>query len=112
MDWSWWHKASQEQLLSDRIQAFFATEGLDKYGDQYTLDGKEITTRHSTGLVATNAVASLTATDPRAKEFVEALWKTPVPSGQQRYYDGMLYLMSMMHLSGEFRIWTPKQVAN
>ncbi len=63
---------------------------------------------HSTGLVATNAVASLAATDPSAKEFVEALWDTPVPSGQYRYYDGMLYLMGLLHCSGEFRIWTPR----
>jgi oligosaccharide reducing-end xylanase len=27
-----------------------------------------------------------------------------VPSGEQRYFDGMLYLMSMMHLGGEFRV--------
>jgi len=26
------------------------------------------------------------------------------PSGEQRYFDGMLYLMSMMHCSGNFRI--------
>ncbi len=108
VDWSWWRKAPQEQVLSDRIQAFFASQGLDKYVDQYTLDGKPRSTRHSTGLVATNAVASLAATKPLANEFVEALWKTPVPSGEQRYYDGMLYPMSMLHLSGEFRIWAPK----
>jgi oligosaccharide reducing-end xylanase len=108
VDWSWWGKAPQERMLSDRIQAFFATQGLDKYGDQYSLDGKEIANRHSTGLVATNAVASLAATDPRAKKFVDILWRTPVPSGEQRYYDGMLYIMSMMHLSGEFRIWSPQ----
>lgn len=108
VDWSWWGKAPEEQVLSDRIQTFFATQGLDAYGDQYTLDGKEIATRHSTGLVSTNAVASLAATNPRARKFVQTLWKTPVPSGEQRYFDGMLYLMSMMHLSGEFRIWAPK----
>jgi len=105
VDWSWWGKAPQERVLSDRIQAFFAAQGLDKFGDQYTLDGKEVADRHSTGLVATNAAASLAATNPRARDFVETLWKTPVPSGEQRYYDGMLYIMSMMHLSGEFRIW-------
>jgi oligosaccharide reducing-end xylanase len=108
VDWSWWGKANQERALSDRIQTFFAGQGLAKYGDQYKLDGTEVATRHSTGLVATNAVASLAATNPRARDFVEALWNTPVPSGQQRYYDGMLYLMSMMHLGGEFRIWPPK----
>jgi oligosaccharide reducing-end xylanase len=105
VDWSWWRKAPEEQLLSGRIQAFFLSQGLSTYGDQYTLDGKAMADRHSTGLVATNAVASLAATNPSAKDFVNALWETPVPSGQQRYYDGMLYLMSMMHCSGRFRIW-------
>jgi oligosaccharide reducing-end xylanase len=57
-------------------------------------------------MVATAAVGSLAATDgPNAKAFVDALWNMPVPSGEQRYYDGMLYLMSMMHASGEFRIY-------
>ena len=28
---------------------------------------------------------------------------------QSRYYDGMLYLMSLMHASGEFRIITPRR---
>jgi oligosaccharide reducing-end xylanase len=108
VDWSWWGKAPQERELSDRIQAFFLSQGLQTYGVVYTLDGKMLPGNHSTGLVATNAVASLAATDPKAKEFVEALWDTPVPSGQYRYYDGMLYLMGLLHCSGEFRIWTPR----
>lgn len=108
VDWSWWRKDQEEQVLSDRIQRFFAAQGMTKYGDQYTLAGKEIAAQHSTGLVAANAVASLAARDPRAKEFVAALWDAPVPSGHGRYYDGMLYMMSMLHASGRFRIWTPK----
>jgi oligosaccharide reducing-end xylanase len=52
----------------------------------------------------------LAATDKAlAKRFTEALWNTPVPSGQNRYYDGLLYLMSLMHVSGEFRIWMPSR---
>ena len=39
--------------------------------------------------------------------FLEALWNTPIPSGEQRYFDGMLYLMSMLHCSGNFRIIEP-----
>ena len=109
VDWSWWQKSPEEQELSDRIQAFFAAQGIGDYGDVYTLDGKEIEARHSTGLVATNAVASLAATDTkRSRQFVEALWNAPIPSGQQRYYDGMLYIMSLMHAGGRFRIWAPK----
>jgi len=109
VDWSWWQKSPEEQELSDRIQAFFAAQGISDYGDVYTLDGKELEARHSTGLVATNAVASLAATDTkRSRQFVEALWNAPIPSGQQRYYDGMLYIMSLMHAGGRFRIWAPK----
>ncbi len=37
--------------------------------------------------------------------FVDELWNTAVPAGEQRYYDGLLYLMSMMHCSGTFRIY-------
>jgi oligosaccharide reducing-end xylanase len=116
VDWSWWQKAPTERKLSDRIQKFFQSQGIDKYGPVYSLDGKDqgatpgLTHEdHPPGLVGTNAVAGLAATDrKRAKKFTEALWNTPTPSGQNRYYDGMLYLMSLMHLSGEFRIWGPQ----
>jgi len=116
VDWSWWHKAPAEQQLSDRIQTFFASQGINDYGPVYTLDGKSMGATpglthedHPTGLAGTNAVASLAATDrARAKLFTEALWNLPIPSGQNRYYDGMLYLMSLMHVRGEFRIWAPK----
>jgi oligosaccharide reducing-end xylanase len=108
VDWSWWQKAPQEQTLSNRIQSFFESQGLQTYGDNFTLDGKQIEAIHATGLVATNAVASLAATNPISKDFVAALWSAPIPSGQKRYYDGMLYLLSLLHCSGRFRIWTPR----
>jgi oligosaccharide reducing-end xylanase len=98
----------RERELSDRIQAFFEAQGIDTYGNRYTLDGKPQNNSHSTALVATNAVTSLAATNPRAAKFVDALWNAPIPSGQFRYYDGMWYLMGFLHCSGEFRIWTPK----
>jgi oligosaccharide reducing-end xylanase len=109
VDWSWWHKDPREQDLSNRIQAFFASKGINTYGVVYTLDGEVQENRHSTGLVSTNAVASLAATNPLAKDFVEALWDTPIPETfDTRYYDGLLYLMSLMHCSGEYRIWKLK----
>jgi oligosaccharide reducing-end xylanase len=105
VDFSWWHKDSRETVLSDRIQKFLFGQGIDKFVDRYTLDGQPLSTRHSVGMVATTAVGSEAATGgPVAKAFVEALWNTPTPRGEQRYYDGLLYLMSMMHCAGEFRI--------
>jgi oligosaccharide reducing-end xylanase len=94
--------------LSDRLQAFFESKGMAAYGCQFTLDGRQLDGRHAQGLVAVNAEASLAATNPRSKEFVEALWNTPVPDGIERYYEGLLYLMALLHCSGEFCIWSPK----
>jgi oligosaccharide reducing-end xylanase len=109
VDYSWWRKDDRETVLSARIQKFLAGQGIDKFVDRYTLDGQPLSTRHSAGMVATAAVGSLAAPDgPDAKafaqSFVDALWNMPIPSGEQRYYDGLLYLMSLMHASGNFRI--------
>jgi oligosaccharide reducing-end xylanase len=108
VDWSWWAKDPRERALSDRTQAFFFAQGIDSYADQFTLEGAPLSKRHSTGLVATSAVASLAATQLVKDRFVEELWKAPVPSGHDRYYDGMLYIMSLMHVSGHYRIWGPQ----
>ena len=91
---------------SDRLQAFFESEGLDTYGSKYSLDGKQLGDEHNIGLVATNATAGLAATDQeRAQRFVDELWNAPIPTGQWRYYDGMLYMMALLHCGGEFRVW-------
>jgi oligosaccharide reducing-end xylanase len=109
VDWSWWRKNPQIQELSNRYQSFFVSQGMDKYGSNFELDGKVTNPGHGIGLVATNAVVSLAATHPVAREFTEALWNAPVPqSFGDRYYHGLLYLMSLLHCSGQYRIWTPR----
>jgi oligosaccharide reducing-end xylanase len=35
---------------------------------------------------------------------VDALWNAEIPSGRGRYYDGLLYFLSLLHCSGQFRI--------
>jgi oligosaccharide reducing-end xylanase len=111
MDWHWFQKDPRQQTLSDNIQKFFETKG-EKYDDHWLLDGSQSRrNRHSPGLVATNGLASLAATDKdRARKFAEELWKMDVPSSLVfRYYDGLLYMMCMLHASGEFRVIMPKQ---
>jgi oligosaccharide reducing-end xylanase len=109
VDWSWWAKEPRERVLSDNLQAFFKSKGMANYGCRFSLDGKEqLDARHAEGLAAVNAVASLAATQPVAKEFVEALWNSPVPDGLERYYEGLLYMMGLLHCGGEFKVWMPK----
>src|SRR4029078_13234842 len=106
VDWSWWGKDAREKELSDKLQAFFESQGTN-YGCQFTLDGKPLEKRHAQGLVAVNAVASLAATNSRSLKFVEEFWDTTTPRGVERYYEGLLYMMALLHCSGEFRIWEP-----
>ncbi|MFC1792515.1 glycosyl hydrolase family 8 [Planctomycetota bacterium] len=108
MDWAWWAKDIREQQLSDRLHVFFESQGMSDYKSHYKLDGTPTGGAHSTGLVAMNAVASLAATHERSKQFIEAIWNTLIPSGQYRYFDGMLYMLGMLHCGGQFRIWPPQ----
>lgn len=109
VDWSWWAKDPRECELSDKLQAFFESKGMANYGCRFSLDGKQLDDRHAQGLVAVNADASLAATNSkRAAAFVEALWNTPTPDGLERYYEGLLYMMALLHCGGEFKIWSPQ----
>jgi oligosaccharide reducing-end xylanase len=109
VDYSWWHKDSREKVLSDRLQKFLISQGISMFADRYTLDGQPLSSRHSTGMVAATAVGGLAATvGANERAFVEELWRTPIPVGEQRYFDGMLYVMSLLHCSGNFKIWGAK----
>jgi oligosaccharide reducing-end xylanase len=103
LDYAWFAKDPWEVTQSNHLLAFFQSEG--RYGNQYTLEGKKLADDHSTGLVAMNAVACLASTSPYRRQFVEELWMMPVPTGLYRYYDGMLYMLGLLQVSGNFRIY-------
>ena len=105
VDWSWWRADPMQPVLSDRIQAFFAKEGLDRHASLYTLDGRPLAEGRSPGLVASNAVASLAATDRRRHDFVAAMWALEPPEGRGRYYSGLLQFMALLHATGRFRAY-------
>lgn len=107
MDWAWWAADTRQVELSNRLQTFFESEGLDSYESLYTLDGKKLGGGQTTGLVAMNATAGLAADHPRKLKFVQRLWNLPIPTGRYRYYDGMLYMMALLHCGGEFKMWMP-----
>jgi oligosaccharide reducing-end xylanase len=91
-----------QSTYAERLGAFFAGQG--RYNDQYTLAGTSLDTNHSAGLVAMNATLGFGLPAGDARPFVEELWNTPVPSGQYRYYNGMLYMLGLLHVSGKLRL--------
>lgn len=107
VDYAWFTKDSWVITQSNRLLDFFYAEGVGRYGNQYTLDGTELSNDHSPGLAAMNAVACLASTNSNRIDFVQELWNTSIPSNPERYYDGMLYMLAMLHLSGNFKIYSP-----
>lgn len=107
VDYVWFAKDDWQITQSNRILDFFYSEGIKKYGNMYTLDGKKYSGDYSPGLAAMNAVAALASTNENRKEFVKELWRLPVPDGPYRYYDSMLYMLAMLQVSGNFRIYSP-----
>lgn len=108
VDYAWFGKDSWATTFADRLQNFFYSQGIKTYSSNYTLSGSKLNNDHSPGLVAMNAVASLATNTSKSKEFVEEFWNTSVPSGQYRYYDGMLYFLGLLHVSGNFKMWGVK----
>ncbi|QPC84147.1 glycoside hydrolase [Phototrophicus methaneseepsis] len=112
MDYAWFARDPWQIEQSNRYQAFFHNIGMDQYTSRYQHDGTPdgVGTgdqRQPAGLIATNAVASLAASHERAWDFIDAFLKTPIPSERHRYYDGLLYMMALLQLSGNFRIYDP-----
>jgi len=123
MDYSWYAKDREWQKdYSRRIQNFLFSRGIDTFEDQFNIDGTLPNwilpaggvqkLRHSLGLVATSAVASIMGTQEKSWLFVDALWNAklePYSDGYfDPYYDGLLYLFSLIHLSGNYRIILPE----
>lgn len=107
VDYAWYGKDPWEAEQSNRILAFLAGQGMGVYANQYALDGKPLSSQYSTGLGAMAAVAALAANEAQGKPFVQELWDTRIPTGQWRYYDGMLYMLAWLHVSGHFRVYAP-----
>ena len=113
-----------QRQYGQTIQNFLYSQGVNTFVDQYRTDGTlpegfEILQaggfrklRHSIGLVATSAAASMMCSHAKSKEFVDHLWNMkhePFDDGYfDAYYDGLLRLFAFMHLSGNYRIITPE----
>lgn len=124
MDYVWFgkDKAWQEQYAR-RFQNFLRSKGMETYDDQFNTDGSKPEfilqagpvkkLRHSIGLVSTAAAASLVNKEKNSIDFVHAIWNAklvPYEDGYfDPYYDGLMYLFALMHLSGKYHVIKPVQ---
>jgi oligosaccharide reducing-end xylanase len=105
VDYTWFGADPWEAEQSARVLDFLASQGMDSYPGLFTVDGRPLSTDHRTGLIAMAAVAALAVNQPKGQPFVQALWDAEIPHGRERYYDGLLYFLALLHDSGNFRIY-------
>jgi oligosaccharide reducing-end xylanase len=124
MDYSWYNKdAEWQQGYANRFQKTLADRyGVANYPDQLALDGSEPswffgaggfnTLRHSIGFTGTMASTSLMATQPLGWEFIHDMFAQKLERYEDgyidTYYDGLIYLFALMHLSGRYQIILPQ----
>jgi oligosaccharide reducing-end xylanase len=121
MDYNWFGKDKNwQQDYAKRFQKFLQSKGINTFEDQFNLDGSQPDfilpaggvkkLRHSLGLLATAASTEIIHKDNF--DFVHELWNAKLePYGDgyfDSYYDGLLYLFSLMHLSGEYHVIKPQ----
>ncbi len=117
MDAAWFGKDKNwQQGYAKRLQRFLRSKGIHAFVDQFNPDGstpafileaggsKKL--RHSLGLVATAATTEMIYAGKNT-DFIRALWNAklaPYEDGYfDPYYDGLLYMFSLMHLGGRYQ---------
>jgi len=105
----WWHKPRKMQQLSDRIQSFFAAQGMRTVRDVFNLDGSNSTQLTPTGLVATPTPwPHPSRHKSHLERFRSRPLTAPIPSGQEALLRRHALFTQLLHCSGRFRIYSPR----
>lgn len=109
LDHAWWAADPWQVEQSNRVLRFLASQG-ENIPDQYKVDGTPVTKDvNAPGLIAMAATAALGANRAAGEPFVRRLWEQKMPDGRHRYYDGLLTMLALLEVSGNFRVYGPVQ---
>ena len=103
--------AERQTKIAKVITDFFERDGY-KHG-HFNWDGTSGYGDFTIGQAGANAVATYALLDvPEYKDLVKKVlqkaWDAKPIVGSQRYYDGLVHYLAMLHLTGNFKIWKPK----
>jgi oligosaccharide reducing-end xylanase len=100
-----WGKSGPDQVeLANRLLDFFESKGMETYGATYSVEGTPILTTRAQALISVNGALAVAASNSNRTAFVNAVWEQAIPTGENRYYEGLLYLMSLLTLSGRLQV--------
>ncbi|XXT15949.1 glycosyl hydrolase family 8 [Sorangium sp. So ce429] len=109
LDHVWFGVDAWQVEEADRLLAFFSEQGIDKYGGNYALDGAPpqppLPYSRAAALILMNGVTGLVAETEDRAAYIEAAWTLEPTTGMPRYYSGLLHVLSLLTLSGQFRVY-------
>jgi oligosaccharide reducing-end xylanase len=109
MDWRFFHVDQwQKTTFAPKHAAFMKTKMTGpRYPEKMQLNGTIITDWPDPckGVIAPLSMLGFAIPAADAEIFVKALWDMAIPTGQYRYYDGLLYMLSLLHASGRFQLY-------
>lgn len=90
---------------SNKIIDFFAARAGQEFCRVFSLDGANCLDNEAVpSLAVVNGLTALGATTANRDAFVQALWELDVPRDYSRYYGGLLYLLGLMAVGGQYPV--------
>jgi oligosaccharide reducing-end xylanase len=103
LDQIWFDADGWEVDWANRLIGFFATQGAT--GTSYQLDGTVLDSAAEPSLVIANGVIAQSATVAPRGTFIQAVWDLETQPGAARYYTGILDLVALLMLGGQYRVY-------
>jgi hypothetical protein len=107
--------ATRQTEMAKKIIDFFDK---DNYSHaHFTWDGQLVNNHqydgYTIGQAGANAVATYALLDDdsykdKITKNLKLAWEANLLTGNNRYYDGLVHYLAMLHLTGNFKIWKPK----
>jgi oligosaccharide reducing-end xylanase len=105
IDQIWTAGSAWDVTESNQLLAFFSAQGINSYGTSYTLDGTVINPAREPSLVVANGISALISTNADRASYVSAVWNMDPPTGTARYYVGILQMVALLMLGGQFQVY-------
>ncbi|HYQ03938.1 MAG TPA: glycosyl hydrolase family 8 [Polyangiaceae bacterium] len=105
-----WNTATPDQAdLADDVAKFFGEflANGQTYGGTFDTDGTPMLTNPAQALISVNGTLAVSANTNNVyrRALAQAVWDQPIPTGDNRYYEGLMYLMSLLILSGQMQVY-------
>lgn len=108
MDYLWFKEDERQVNLAEKFLDFTYNEyqnGVNGLVGVYSLDGTPLVNYNTQSQVAMNAVGAMITDKEYSKFFIEKLWNQETPEGMWRYYNGIIHMLGLLHVAGEFKIY-------